>query len=141
MPARITARLHIYPQECSFVTILGMGEKSARNQPHTHAAYSYKREGRKWGRLLACGTGYLDARREAERIAAMFEGVTVDANVVRQILESATAHLFVDRLIYGGGSTGYFCLIPKGEGTRPWIEEPEPPALPGPSDRPQDTDL
>src|SRR5689334_6752511 len=80
---------------------------------HTHRAYGFRREGRKSGRLLRCGTGHIDMERDLEEIAAEFEGVMVDGEVVRQILRLATGHLFLDRMPFMGG-TGYFCLLPKG---------------------------
>jgi hypothetical protein len=99
---------------------------------HSHCAYGYRREGKKWGRLLECGTGYLDfAESSVEDIAAKFEGVPVDADVVREILENVAAHLFIDRQVYVG-ATGYFCLRTRKERLPPWVEEREPEAFEGP---------
>jgi hypothetical protein len=105
-------------------------KKMYQRQPrHSHAAFGYKREGKRWGVLLECGTGYLDfAEDDVDEIAAKFE---LDADVVREILQSATAHLFINRMPYGG-STGYFCIRPKREPIPGWIEERDPEPLEGP---------
>jgi hypothetical protein len=103
-----------------------------KHMPHSHAAFGYKREGKRWGRLLNCGTGYLDmAERSIDEVAAQFEGVPVDASVVREILQTATAHLFIDRQIWIGG-TGYFCIRPLKEKPPPWVEERDPQPVEGP---------
>ena len=54
----------------------------------THTAYAFSRQGRKFGRLLECGTGRLDAER----------------NIV---------HVFLDRTPITG-YTGYVVLSPLG---------------------------
>jgi hypothetical protein len=115
--------------------------KDKKHAPHSHAAFGYKREGRRWGRLLNCGTGYLDmAERSLEDIAAEFEGVPVDVDVVRQILDTATAHFFIDRQIWLGG-TGYFCIRPIKQKPPPWVEERDPQPVEGPpGEKPAKTD-
>jgi hypothetical protein len=100
-----------------------------RRSPHTHAAFGYRREGKRWGILLECGTGYLDfAEDDIEAIAGKFD---LEADVVGEILQSATAHLFINRMPYGGG-TGYYCVRPRKEAVPPWVEERDPEPLEGP---------
>jgi hypothetical protein len=55
----------------------------------THVAFGFRREGKKFGRLVEIGTGRFDDDRKH-------------------------AHLFLDRLPLGG-FTGYVFLAPKGE--------------------------
>jgi hypothetical protein len=76
----------------------------------THTAYAYRREGKKFGRMLECGTGRIE-RIDNERYRV---------------------HVFADRLPIGG-FTGYFLLSPIG--TPP----PEPqPQRPGQADEDED---
>ncbi|MGE4046254.1 MAG: hypothetical protein AB7F35_15465 [Acetobacteraceae bacterium] len=58
------------------------------NKAPTHTAYAFRREGKKFGRLLECGTGRLDR----------------DQNIV---------HVFMNRLPIGAWS-GYVVLSPIG---------------------------
>jgi hypothetical protein len=100
-----------------------------RQTRHSHAAFGYRREGKRWGVLLECGTGYLDfAEETTDAIAARFE---LDPDIVREILQSAVAHLFINRMPYGGG-TGYYCIRPRREPTPLWVEERDPEPFQGP---------
>jgi hypothetical protein len=107
-----------------------MAEPTKKNRPrHSHVAFGFRRQGKKWGDLLECGTGYLDfAEDDIEAIAAKHQ---LDAAVVRDILQSATGHLFINRHVFPGG-TGYFCIRPGKQPVPPWVEEREPPAYDGP---------
>jgi len=58
------------------------------NKPHTHTASTMQRVGKKFGRWLEVGSGYID--------------------------EDNIAHAFLDRLPVGG-FTGYVRLTPKGK--------------------------
>jgi hypothetical protein len=69
---------------------------SNNNPVHTHTAYAFSRQGKKFGRLLECGTGRFDKER----------------NIV---------HVFLDRTPTTG-YTGYVVLSPVGA-PRP---KPEP---------------
>src|SRR5689334_12059977 len=98
-----------------------MADNNKKNQHrHSHAAFGYKREGKRWGVLLECGTGYLDfAESDIDEIATKFE---LDPDTVREILQTATAHLFINRHVAPGG-TGYFCLRSRTVAPPPWVEE------------------
>jgi hypothetical protein len=89
----------------------------------THRAFAYRRTGKKSGRLRWSGLGYISTEKSPEEIAAMFEGETLDADMVREILGLATAHLFVEMIPHHGG-TGYYQLIPKA--VKPPLRVPEP---------------
>lgn len=106
-----------------------MKKTQPRKSPHSHAAFGYKREGKRWGVLLECGTGYLDfGEDDIDEIAAKFE---LDTDTVREILQSATAHLFINRQVCPG-ATGYYCLRTRRLQPPPWVEERDPEPLEGP---------
>jgi hypothetical protein len=92
----------------------------------THRAFAFRRTGKKFGRLRWSGLGYIGSEKSPEEIAAMFEGEPVDADMVRQILRFATAHLFVEMMPHHGG-TGYYCLLPKESRAPRKIAEPDDP--------------
>jgi hypothetical protein len=75
----------------------------------THTAYGFKREGKKFGRLLEIGTGRLDKER-------------------------GHVHVFLDRLPLQG-FTGYVFLAPLGE--KPPVPELRP-QRPGQADDDED---
>jgi hypothetical protein len=68
------------------------------HKERTHAAWGFRREGKKSGRLLEIGTGRLD-------------------------VDGKHAHIFLDRMPIGA-FTGYIYLAPRGEG--PPAIEPRP---------------
>ena len=105
-------------------------KKMYQKQPrHSHATFGYKREGKRWGVLLECGTAYLDfADEQIETIAAK---LALDPDLVREILQSATAHIFINRMPHGGG-TGYFSARPRKEPVPPWVDERDPEPIEGP---------
>ena len=76
---------------------------------HTHTAYSYRRTGKRDGRLLECGTGRIDH----------------DRNI---------AHVVLDRTPLSG-FTGYIVLSPHGVKPEPPLL---PPQRPGSSDDAED---
>jgi hypothetical protein len=92
----------------------------------THRAFAYRRVGNKWGWLRWSGLGYIGSTRSPEDIAAKFKGRPVDADLVRQILAFATAHLFVEMRPETGG-TGYFCMLPKEMKPPCKVNEPDDP--------------
>ena len=97
-----------------------MAEDNKKSHKHSHSAFGYKREGRRWGTLLDCGTGYLDfGESRIDDIAAKFE---LDPDIVGEILQCVVAHLFINRLIAQGG-TGYYCLRSRAVPQPPWVEE------------------
>jgi hypothetical protein len=77
----------------------------------THTAYAFKREGKKFGRMLEVGTGRIDAERNR-------------------------VHVFIDRLPVGG-FTGYVMLSPIGE--PPPVLEAQP-QRPGQTDGEEDAE-
>jgi hypothetical protein len=99
----------------------------------THRAFAYRRTGKKFGWLRWGGLGYIGSVHSPEDIAAMFEGKPVDADMVRQILGFAVAHLFVEMRPEIGGS-GYFQLIPKPLKPPHKIAEPDDPREDDPED-------
>jgi hypothetical protein len=70
---------------------------AANGKTRTHTAYAFSRQGKKFGRLLECGTGRIDKER----------------NLV---------HVFMDRGPLTG-YTGYIVLTPVGE-PPPKVEPP-----------------
>lgn len=68
---------------------------------NTHTAYSFKRLGKKHGRMLECGTGRIDAERNQ-------------------------VHVFLDRTPIGGW-TGYVMLSPHGVKPEPPPVQPQRP--------------
>jgi hypothetical protein len=92
----------------------------------THRAYAFRRTGKKAGRLRWGGLGYIGSVLSHEEIAAQFEGARIDADIVRRILNYATAHLFIEMRPEIGG-TGYYCLIPKESRAPRKIVEPDDP--------------
>jgi hypothetical protein len=66
---------------------------------HTHTAYGFGRIGKKSGRLLAVGTGYIDRDRDI-------------------------AHVFMDRTVFGW--SGYVVLSPHGVKPPPPAEPQRP---------------
>jgi hypothetical protein len=94
----------------------------------SHRVYGYRRTGKKFGRLRWSGLGYIGTVHTVEDIAAMFEGETVDADVVRRILGFAIAHVFVE-MVPNMGGTGYFCMIPKDTKAPRKVPEPDDPRL------------
>jgi hypothetical protein len=100
-----------------------MADDNKKSHKHSHSAYGYQRQGKRWGTLLECGTGYLDfAENDIDEIAAKFD---LDPDTVREILQSAVAHLFINRHIANGG-TGYYCLRARAVPQPPWVEERDP---------------
>ena len=99
---------------------------SATVQPQTHNAYAFRRIVRKFGIARWSGTGWLETQRPIKDIAEMFEGQTVDADVIRQILGFVTAHFFVEMLPHHGGS-GYYFLLPKAAKPERPMQEPDNP--------------
>jgi hypothetical protein len=103
--------------------------KQSQPKKHTHSAFGFQRQGKRWGVLLDCGTGYLDFGEDTvEALAARFQ---LDPAIVREILTSATAHLFINRQIYPG-ATGYYCLRARKQLPPPWVEERAPEPFDGP---------
>lgn len=73
------------------------------SQKPTHVAYAYRREGKKFGRLLECGTARFDTKNRA------------------------IIHVAMDRLPIGSWS-GYIVLSPQGApppDPLPPLDEPE----------------
>jgi hypothetical protein len=79
------------------------------SKARTHTAWGFRREGKKFGRLLEIGTGRIDAERNE-------------------------AHLYLDRLPLGSFS-GFVLLAPAGE--KPPIPEAKP-QRPGHTDDDED---
>jgi hypothetical protein len=92
----------------------------------SHSAYSFRRTGKKFGRLRWSGYGYLGTVRPVEEIAAQFKDQPVSADLVRKILSFATAHLFIEMVPHHGG-TGYHVLLPKSAKRPPRVAEPDDP--------------
>jgi hypothetical protein len=92
----------------------------------SHNAYSYRRTGKKSGRLRWAGYGRVDTDKSAEEIAAQFKGQPVSADLVRKILSLASAHLFIEMVPHHGG-TGYHVLLPKAAKRPLRIPEPDDP--------------
>jgi hypothetical protein len=74
-------------------------------KPNTHTAYAFRRQGKKYGRLLEVGCGRIDH----------------DRNIV---------HVFMDRQPIGG-YTGYVMLTPHGVKPEPPTPQPERPGEDG----------
>lgn len=99
---------------------------TANIKAQTHNAYAFRRIVKKFGLARWAGTGWLETQRPIEDIAEMFEGQTVDAGVIRQILGFVTAHFFVEMLPHHGG-TGYYFLLPKAVKPEHPMEGPDNP--------------
>lgn len=74
---------------------------SAIPTTHTHTAFSYRRTGKKHGRMLECGSGRIDAERNV-------------------------AHVVLDRTPLNG-FTGYIVLLPHGTKPEPPQQQPQRP--------------
>lgn len=72
-----------------------------QKKPHTHTAWAYERLGKKHGRLLECGTGFIDHERNSARI-------------------------YMDRQPIGG-YTGFVMLLPHGAQPEPPKPVPQRP--------------
>lgn len=68
---------------------------------HTHTAFSYRRTGKKHGRMLECGSGRID-------------------------LDRGVAHVVLDRTPING-FTGYIVLLPHGVKPEPQSPQPQRP--------------
>jgi hypothetical protein len=101
----------------------------------SHHAYSFRRTGKRSGRLRWSGYGRVDTAKSPVDIAAQFKGQPVTADMVRQILGMASAHLFIEMVPHHGG-TGYHLLLPKSVKRPARITEPDDPR----EDEPEDDD-
>src|SRR3954451_16916594 len=103
------------------------------NNNRTHRAFAYRRTGKKFGFLRWSCLGHIGTVQSPEEIAAMFKGQPVNADMVRQILGFASAHLFVEMRPETGG-TGYFCMLPKEVKPPRKVAEPHDPREDDPED-------